>query len=74
MYWAEEAQELEMDPVTSHFLFSNNIDNELLICNRNSLGKSETGPHIQRSRKDQRRRQATPDWKVAGLISKGTCV
>lgn len=36
--------------------------------------KSETGPHIQRTRRDQRRRHTTPDWKVASLISKGTCM
>ena len=33
---------------------------------------SDTGPYTQRERRDQRKRQTSPDWKVAGVISKGT--
>ena len=36
--------------------------------------KSETGSYTWRTRKDQRKRQTTPDWKMASLISKGTCI
>ena len=32
---------------------------------------SETGSHTQRTRKDQRKRQTSPDWQVTGLKSKG---
>lgn len=37
-----------------------------------SLVGSQTGPHTGRARGDWRERQATPDWREAGLISNGT--
>lgn len=35
---------------------------------------SETGPYTQRAQRDWGKRQATPDWCVAGFISKGICI
>lgn len=35
-------------------------------------GRAETGPHTQRERRDQRKRQPSPARLVAGVISKGT--
>ena len=36
-----------------------------------SCVQSEIGSNTRRTRKDQRKRQTSPDWQVAGLISKG---
>lgn len=36
--------------------------------------KSEMGSWTQRAGGEQRKMQASPDWSVAGLISKGTCL
>ena len=39
-----------------------------------SPDENQNWPHMQRARKDKRKRQTIPGWQVAVLISKGTCV
>lgn len=47
----------------------------LLVCKLQSfLRCNQNWPHTQMARKDWRKRQPTPDWKVGGLISKGTYI